>query len=186
MKYASAITDFIFANEGVTQEYPLLKHLEKEVPQFFAELGASPSLYQKHFLLFYRLYQLAESLKDKKLTLQISPLEIRIFSKVTVESSALSETDALQEFYSNYDNLFLSDEEVASMQKRFWEKYLALDQKAEALAILELDLNQEVTLAVVKKQYKRLAKQHHPDKGGDALHFKKLRAAFEQLKILLS
>lgn len=34
----------------------------------------------------------------------------------------------------------------------------------------------------IKKAFRKLAMQHHPDKGGDAEMFKKVRAAFEVLQ----
>lgn len=44
-----------------------------------------------------------------------------------------------------------------------------------------LELPQTATLEEIKKQFKRLAMRHHPDKGGDADKFKEINAAYEVL-----
>ena len=179
------LLDFITSNDGVTQEYPLLQHLEKERPDFFEELGPCPSLYKRHFFLFYQLYRLHDELLEKNIRLIISPLEIRLLASALKESEkAVGETDALRGFYTNLENLYLSDQEVIDMQKKFWLKFLAIDQKAEALKLFGLANEEEVTLVKIKARYKELAQKHHPDKGGDSEFFIQLRNAFEQLKLL--
>ena len=49
----------------------------------------------------------------------------------------------------------------------------------EARRILEVDSN--ATADEIKKAFRRLASKHHPDKGGDAEEFKKIKAAYERL-----
>ena len=47
---------------------------------------------------------------------------------------------------------------------------------------LEIDPNLEnVTIELIKKQYKKLALKYHPDKGGDAERMQKLNNAYEEL-----
>ena len=59
--------------------------------------------------------------------------------------------------------------------KSFWKRYLAQDQKQAALDAL--DLPPEADAKMIKDQYKRLAQKHHPDKGGCAEIFNKVREA---------
>ncbi len=52
------------------------------------------------------------------------------------------------------------------------------------LTCLELEksvLKSEKALQYIKSAYRRQAKRHHPDKGGDAKHFKKIHDAYRQL-----
>ncbi|MCW8878496.1 MAG: DnaJ domain-containing protein [Kangiellaceae bacterium] len=175
------LLDFINAKDGVTQEYPLLRHLEDNHPDFFKPLGHSPSLFKKHFYLFHKLYLLNQRLVQNKLRLTISPLEIRLCS-IGKEGDAIGETDALMEFYLNQDNLNLSEEAVADMQKKFWEKYLALDKKAEAIKVLGLEGEESLDRFKLKKRFNELAQKTHPDKGGDEKQFVLLKQAYESLK----
>lgn len=47
--------------------------------------------------------------------------------------------------------------------------------------VLELDPNVENTVSDIRRSYYRLAKLHHPDKGGDPSKFVKIRLAYEVL-----
>ena len=44
-----------------------------------------------------------------------------------------------------------------------------------------LDINKDATIDVIKKQYKKLALKHHPDRGGDPEMFKKISEAYQTL-----
>ena len=45
----------------------------------------------------------------------------------------------------------------------------------------ELELSQDCTSEQIKNQYRILAQRHHPDKGGDADRFQKIKLAYEVL-----
>jgi len=45
----------------------------------------------------------------------------------------------------------------------------------------ELELNPDCSFEEIKQQYRLLAKKHHPDMGGDAEKFKKIKLAYEVL-----
>ena len=61
------------------------------------------------------------------------------------------------------------------MIKLFWQKYIAQDNKKEALETLNLPTNADAKM--IKAQYLRLAQKHHPDKGGCSEMFNKIRQA---------
>lgn len=65
------------------------------------------------------------------------------------------------------------------MFARFWDRYLAIDKRLEALQTLGLPA--DATWDMVERVYRRLAAKHHPDKGGDAARFREIRAAYEIL-----
>lgn len=52
-------------------------------------------------------------------------------------------------------------------------------QRQQALAVLGLPAN--ATLPQIKKRYRKLAKQYHPDLGGDPRQMQRLVAAYEFL-----
>ena len=55
----------------------------------------------------------------------------------------------------------------------------AILQRQQALAILGLPPN--ATPQQIKRRYRTLAKQHHPDRGGDPHQMQKIIAAYELL-----
>ena len=61
----------------------------------------------------------------------------------------------------------------------FWARFLAVDKRVQALQILELPADAE--LSAVKQRYRRLVREFHPDKGGDANRFREIREAYEIL-----
>jgi len=170
---------------GVIREYELLKLVEKEHPDFFKSLGETPSLYKKHYYLFYHLYQLRSELLKTNQSLIISVIKISLV-ELSDTKNQLAETDALAKFYSDFNNINLSDDEVSVMLNQFWEKYLAIDKKVEALEILGLDdvdglSKSQLSKSEITKRYKQLANRYHPDKGGDDEKFTKIKAAKDQL-----
>ena len=56
----------------------------------------------------------------------------------------------------------------------------SVDPRAEALALLGLEAG--ASAAAIKRAYRRLAKAHHPDLGGDAEAFRRLDAAYRLLR----
>jgi DnaJ-domain-containing protein 1 len=57
-------------------------------------------------------------------------------------------------------------QDVTKLLDQFWKHYLNDDQKLNALSVL--GLSEPVDFDQIKKQYRRLAMKHHPDRGGDA------------------
>lgn len=55
----------------------------------------------------------------------------------------------------------------------------AILQRQQALAVLGLPPN--ATPQQIKRRYRTLAKQHHPDRGGDPRQMQKIIAAYELL-----
>ena len=178
------ILDFIKDNAGCTKEHELLNFIEENNPEFFASLGQYPSLFKQHFFLFNHLYSLNQQLIFKEQYLIISALEIRLCD-LNNAGTEIGRTDALREFYLDEDNLKLSDEEVTQMMQQFWQKYMALDKKAEAIKTLSLENEKELSKEILKKKFNQLAKEHHPDKGGNEENFVKIKKAYDELKLLL-
>ena len=52
-------------------------------------------------------------------------------------------------------------------------------ERQQALAVLELPPN--ATRQQIKRRYRVLAKQHHPDRGGDPRQMQRIIAAYEVL-----
>lgn len=170
-------------------EYELLKHIEADGAHFSqTDSDAQLALFQKHFMIMNALYRLQDDLwRDEKIWLTISPLRIAIDASVMGEvdsnerSIAAHSDDALRKYYLDWQEFLATDSAaVDALLASFWTRYAAHDQRAEALAILQLNIDADMT--TVKQQYRRLAAASHPDRGGDPAQFLAVRAAYEILR----
>lgn len=85
------------------------------------------------------------------------------------------------DFYLNFENFYLATvDSVQTLLQSFWQKYDSFIAQEPALSILGLE--QGASWSDIQQQYRRLARQHHPDKGGDPKVFVEIRQAFESLK----
>tara|TARA_R110001592_G_scaffold296139_2_gene566480 strand:+ start:9723 stop:10331 length:609 start_codon:yes stop_codon:yes gene_type:complete len=180
------IKDFL-SHSPKTNEHQIIKHLqEAKTPPFDNfSLNLSKDLFSAHFLCMHALYHLkAQYAKDNKFKLLIQ--SVRVERMVITESdSAVSDTlinrflenrDPLESYYLNPKHYFETQEQdINAMLKSFWQKYLAQDKKQAALEILELP--PEADAKMIKERFRRLAQKHHPDKGGCAKIFNKVREA---------
>ena len=165
-------------------EYDLIQRLQEHDEAFaFDDENPNLALFRKHFLVMNALYQLQTELFAQGMYLSISPLDIRLES---VESSAVSAlpTDnaaaPLRAYYLDWENFSqTSHADVEAMLSRFMERYLAIDERLEALQTLELSA--DAPWENIKQAYRRLAALHHPDKGGDPARFRAIRGAYEIL-----
>jgi len=65
------------------------------------------------------------------------------------------------------------------MLGRFWSRLGNTDRRAEALR--ELDLRDPVSETEIKKRYRTLVMQHHPDRGGSKEKIQSINAAMSIL-----
>lgn len=176
------LIDFIQTAGGAASEYQLMQFVEKKHPQFFRHLGPAPSLFKKHFYLFHELFRLKERMVGGEQSLMISSVGINIYPNSGPTARNLAEPDGLQEFYLNRDNLYLSDEEVSNMLANFWQKYYAIDKKAQAILSMGLENIGNLDLSMIKNRFNQLAHKYHPDKGGNEKYFYELKQAYDVLK----
>jgi len=164
-------------------EYELIKILEAENDADFPHgcLHDSLSLFQTHFLLFHSLYLLHDQLWEKQTAhLDIHTLCIQLLPFKPASSSQLSEHDPLREYYLDLSNLKNTDaNKVDHLLNQFWSRFISNDDRRQALAALELE--DPVDWSVIKTQHRRLAMQHHPDRGGDEERLQAINAAMDIL-----
>ncbi len=164
-------------------EYDLLKGLAEREVGFFDEVYFhSPiGLFQRHFLLFHCLYSLRVHLRASGQDMQIHCLSIRVAADCGRSSDHPAPHDPLADYYLDLDNLEATDEsDVLRMLDDFWLGFSGEGQRDEALAVMEL--THPVSFTDIKQQYRRLAMQHHPDRGGDAEQFHRLEWAMGILR----
>ncbi|MCR8921463.1 DnaJ domain-containing protein [Dasania sp. GY-MA-18] len=190
------ILHFIKQQRAAVTEHELLTALQQQ-GEFdglqVAGLGATAAsndlaLFRRHFLIMNALYQLQQQLLADGLHLQISPLCIQLAPLAASHGSSLAdvlESPALAEYYGDLSNLADTDEgDVQQLLTGFWQRYLAEDKQVEAYQ--QLGLPVDASWQEVKLAYRRLAKQYHPDHGGDHEQFIALRSAFEVLAQVLN
>ncbi|MDZ7804590.1 DNA-J related domain-containing protein [Thiohalophilus sp.] len=163
-------------------EYTLLQALKEQGYFSFSKVRPAPplELFQMHFLLMHGLYRLQrELLQRQQAIIEISALKIRMWPWQSGEY-ALTETDPLRDYYLDMGNLqTMTEADVNQLLDAFWREFVRFDGRAEALA--ELGLSDPVDDEVIKQTYRRLAMQHHPDRGGEAWRLQAINAAYEML-----
>ncbi len=163
-------------------EYELLQLLKEKGYFSFSTQRPAPvlDLFQMHFLLFHVLYHLQlECLQQQRAIVEISPLNIRLLPYVAGQTG-ITTTDPVRDYYLDINNLEnMSEKDVAGLIEAFWREFVRFDGRADALA--ELGLSDPVEDEVIKQTYRRLAMQHHPDRGGEAWRLQAINAAYEML-----
>lgn len=144
------------------------------------------SLFRKHFIVMNALYELHDELISEGIYLHISALNIQLKknpSNSDIKSLSADTTfQKLSLYYKNWQNFEqTNDSDIANLLKQFWTKYLANEEKAKALACLQL--GEDANWSEIQLKYRQLCQQHHPDKGGDSLYFIEIRQAYDNLKI---
>jgi len=163
-------------------EYELLQLLREQ--NYFSFLGKTPALpkdiFQAHFLLFHALYRLQQQLLERQQAiLEIGPLNIQLLP-YSQETDAITKPDRVREYYLELSNLEQTTEnDVHELLAAFWRNFIRFDNRAAALA--ELGLNDPVNNEMIKQTYRRLAMEHHPDRGGDKQRLQAINAAYECL-----
>lgn len=174
------------ADAAIT-EHQLIKRLEQD-DEHFAELAESQNLalFQKHFLIMNALYQLQQQLLDQNVYLHISPLAIYLQPGKAGSAQLLPEADSdehLRSYYINWHHfLHASETQVNKLLGQFWQLYSRQEMKDDAYQVLGLPV--KAPWSEVQQNYRKLAAQHHPDKGGDAVRFIAIRQAYEILRPL--
>lgn len=179
----SLLLDILRARPEGLSEHQLIKLLNTE---YGSELTAGAfddnlSLFRAHFLLFHALYTLREQLWAKRSGhLEITALKIALQPYRPGQGEALAERDPLRDYYLDLTHLdTTSAEDVEAMLRGFWTRFVTTDDRHEALTVLELDDTTDFT--VIKRQYRRLAMRHHPDRGGDKDALQRLNSAMDVL-----
>lgn len=200
---ASKIYQGLLAN-GVAGSERKIHELVQEVTkdlEFSWDDDVLLRLYQKQFVVqaaLCELYYRCAS-DESPIELCFTPISVYTVEKHygkpfidgaprSVESNEITETGQSDytpnsAFYLNFDNFFSATPgRVSELLTSFWQSYDAFMNRDPALAALGLE--QHADWQAIQSRYRKLAKQHHPDKGGDRQEFIKIRQAFESLKRL--
>lgn len=170
--------------DGVS-EWTLLTALRQtgELPP--EACGDEPlALFRAHFRLMHALYRLAHEAAPGR-QLSLNPLCLR-WQLATDTDTAVPATDtapaALRNYYLDWGNYTGTDADgVQGLLTGFWRRQLARSVAPEACA--ELGVSVTASWEEIVQAYRQLVTQHHPDHGGDAERFQRVRSAYETLKL---
>lgn len=186
----------ILANGEKLSEYQLIQALQKSPYEILRVDAFSSDLavFQTHFVVYHCLYLLQQELLQENIGyLYISALEIRI-DKVRTKVP-LEEVDIkLAAYYGDWENYQNTDEtEVQALLNSFWERFvntekrhmasgMTVEQALEGLSLRELPQDEKA----LKRHYRKMLHQHHPDKGGSTQSSQKLVVSYDYLRSYLS
>ncbi|PTT49151.1 DNA-J related domain-containing protein [Aeromonas sp. HMWF016] len=140
-------------------------------------------LFRLNFLIMNALYQLQAELYEEGWWLVISTLDIRL--EPLAETPDASHTFALSEnlrsYYLDWQVFWQTGrEEVEALLASFWHACDGAGQREEALALFGLAM--DATPEAIRRRWRELALAHHPDRGGDAETFIRIRWGWECLR----
>ncbi|MEW5755451.1 MAG: DNA-J related domain-containing protein [Pseudomonadota bacterium] len=163
-------------------EFELIKTLQDGGADGFDAdaLKSNLSMYQCHFILFHCLYALQSRLRTEAQDIDIHCLKIKLLPYAAATTSFPAPHDPLREYYLSLTNLETTTEgDVNDLLGSFWTRFLRNDQRAFALSVL--GLQDPVSPADIRKQYKKLVMEHHPDRGGDKTTLQAINEAMSLL-----
>ncbi|QFI56202.1 DNA-J related domain-containing protein [Aeromonas simiae] len=182
------------------QENPLLAPLLErlghpgrlwKLNELYADLSAANALprladdpaiqlYRSNFLIMNALYQLQEEWRGSGWWLQLDSMAIGL---QPAGAELRPTTDApLRDYYLDWDTFWSTDAaEIAHLLETFWLSYAGQRSDEERRrALAELGLAADVDERTLRRRWRELALRHHPDRGGDAATFIRLRLAWER------
>ncbi|MEK9767135.1 MAG: DNA-J related domain-containing protein [Thalassolituus sp.] len=182
------ITDLLggYLHDGrQCSEYDLIRWLQEPGQAVFDKDALSDNLmlFRANFLVMHCLYRLQQRwVADDTGYLEVSALKVQLRTTANDSSKAqnLAEHDVMAEYYLNLSNIDTDSEAVDALLNDFWKRMVQPEHLDADLAVLELSL--PVSSQELKQQYRRLASEHHPDKGGDASRFREISSAYQRLR----
>lgn len=140
-------------------------------------------LFRKNFLLMNGLYQLQLSLwQEEGVYLLVSALNVRIQATGSSQedNQQVETSDPVRDYFLDWSNFHETDEQdVLQLLDSFWQRFHNPQYAQQARDVLGLD--EHAGEEEIKRRYRALAAQHHPDKGGNEETFIEIRQAYEQL-----
>jgi len=172
------LLEALLASRISWREFDLLTELKRRrVPPFEDPDGSTLGLFRRHFLLRHLLYRLRDRLLARGIgDLDLDAIGVRYRPHPGPGRRAMVAPEPLRAYYLDPDELASTGAaEVDALLAAFWRRYHAHARKDWALR--ELALDADAPREAIRKRYRELAMEHHPDRGGDAERFARINAA---------
>jgi hypothetical protein len=180
---AEALLAILRAHPDGLTEHDLIRKLAHDDPAFGPDAYTDElSLFQCHFILFHHLYRLRDVLwNERQGDLAIHCLKIVLRTCPDAAGHLPATPDPLRAYYLDLTHLEKTGkQEVMELLDTFWLRFARHDRRAEALAAL--GLADPVDDPEIKRRYRELAMEHHPDRGGEMEKLQAINAAMELLE----
>ena len=157
---------------------------EYEIIRAWKQLGWLPSncldsslqLFRTHFFIFHQLFHFQKSLLTQQTgRLSIHTLEIKYEAieanenafdiQETGPTQALSQLDSLLHYYLDWRPMFETQADEIQRLMEFAAAGISKPHRLEE-ALRRFQLSLPLSAHNIKREYRKLAKRHHPDKGG--------------------
>ncbi len=142
------------------------------------------ALFKLNWLMMNALYELQDEFIQEGYYLSVSTLDIHLspLMEAGVESTNQEiSRQPLRDYYLDWRHFSdTTKEEVQALLDGVWQEYISGDEQEKAYTVLGLEV--DASFQMIRKTYRKLAGQYHPDKGGDAIRFMEIREAYEVLR----
>lgn len=177
--------------QGLT-EHTLLKELDKKgtISLEADTFSNNVKLFRTHFMLFNALYQLRDELwRTARGHLEITPVRLTLMP-YNPGVAAVGQNDPMRDYYLDAEMLEkTTEQDIETALNGFWkrlhEETIFTGGGIKAQALKTLGLADGATSEQIKLSYRRLAMQHHPDRGGEAEKLQEINEAMQVLRPLL-
>lgn len=166
--------------------YDVLSGLDQELLAKVADTDDyNLTTFRKNFWMMNAVYKLqAQLLSEENLYLSIGQVSISITPGGAASHSYLSDNSEhkLRDYYldwANYHSTF--EDDVDQLLEQFWKRFYSDDKVEDAFELLGVD--DESDWNAIQAAYRKLARAHHPDHGGDSAKFIAVREAYEVLQV---
>lgn len=144
---------------------------------------AQLALFRLNWLMMNALFQLQQACFNDGYYLHISTLDIHLRPYQANDQHTLASEiscQPLKQYYLDWQHFSQTTrEEVQALLEGMWAHYTSADAQQNAYHVLGLE--QGASFTQIRKTYRSLASRFHPDHGGDAVEFIRVREAYEVL-----
>lgn len=176
----------VLSNGAHFKVHTLAAHLQ--AVELLKQLDEDPNqdLFKRNFVLMNSLYTLQSELIEDDMYLHINSMDIYLVDK----GQAPELNTPLRSYYLDWQNYQTDNEEIAALLDSFWQRYAhSIHHPQSTLSKSDLNdlcaqwlLTQPLEEKAIRRRWRQLAIQHHPDKGStDDAQFKQLQNEYQQL-----
>jgi DnaJ-domain-containing protein 1 len=173
------------ASPGGVKIYELLSGLDQDrINQVVNTQDYNLSIFRKNFILMNALYQLQLRLLKDNLYLSIGQIEVQLLPMHHANQSKLTNAgeQRIREYYFNWKNYEKTrSDDVIALLDSFWSHYRVNDKLTDALLVIGVP--ESTAWPEIQRKYRSLARENHPDRGGDPQRFIEIREAYEVLAV---
>lgn len=180
-EFSAQLRAILQAHPQGISEHQLLQLLAQQLPgSLFAEPGALREplqLFRLHFLLFNRLYHLADEVAEEQLSLDIHVLKIALRARPPGEA-AVQLDDPLRRYYQDWEQWRQTNaDDVQHLLDGFWRGRGAVSDAEVEQALEVMGFDRAPAPAALKQRYRSLLSRHHPDRGGSTAQAQEINRA---------